>query len=82
MFTRLRLRLALDLIPNDWAIVPYDPTHAMERAYFTAPMPEFKVNASGRTRRRNNKAKMVSRWQAMVAAGEAAAFRKGWVPRD
>ena len=51
-----------------YAIVPIKPTHAMERAYFSAPMPEFVVDASARKRRKHNKAKMEARWAAMLKA--------------
>ena len=51
-------------------IVPWEPTHLMERGYFTAPLPKFKVETSANKRRKNNRQKMVSRWQAMILEWE------------
>ena len=47
---------------------PMEPTHAMERAYFTAPMPIFKVDATRGARKRKNRQKMLARWNAMLSA--------------
>lgn len=54
-----------------YAIVPREPTHAMERGYFTAALPAFDGGASRAKRKKNNAAKMRARWIAMVDAAEA-----------
>ncbi|KKL95222.1 hypothetical protein LCGC14_1856750 [marine sediment metagenome] len=48
-----------------YKILPREATHAMERAYFTTEMPKFDARASHGKRNRNNRAKMLARWQAM-----------------
>lgn len=55
--------------PNaGWRFVPYRQTHAMERAYFTAQLPEFKHGISSTQRHKRNRMKMEARWQAMLDA--------------
>ena len=49
-------------------VVPVEPTHRMERAYFSAPIPAFKLKISGAARRIKNHEKMLSRWRALLAA--------------
>jgi hypothetical protein len=53
-------------------LVPLIPTHAMERAYFQAPMPEFKVKATTKMRHVKNHEKMFARWSAMWHAARQA----------
>lgn len=62
------LEIVSGLLDKGYAIVPVEPTHAMERAYFSAPLPAFVAEASGRKRRKHNKLKMQSRWAAMLRA--------------
>ena len=59
-----------------YVIVPTKPTHAMERAYFSAQMPEFIADASARRRRKRNKAKMEARWAAMLNAAAHEAWQE------
>jgi hypothetical protein len=75
-FLRWQLRLCLFNLPKDFVIVPREPTYTMERAYFTAEMPKYSVNAAGRLKRSRNKTKMTNRWNAMVGAGEVVTKRK------
>lgn len=49
-------------------VVPKEPKHAMERAYFTAPIPKFNSKADHAERKKQNRKKMISRWRAMLAA--------------
>jgi hypothetical protein len=55
-------------IPDGFALVPIEPTHAMERAYFTAELPPFNNGLSGTQRHKRNRMKMEARWKAMLAA--------------
>ena len=53
---------------RNYQLVPRKPTHAMERAYFTAKLPEFTACLSKTQRNKRNKKKMEARWAAMLAA--------------
>lgn len=55
-------------VPEGYALVPIEPTHAMERAYFMAELPPFTKGLSGNQRHKRNRMKMEARWKAMVAA--------------
>lgn len=56
------------VLNGGWALVPCEPTHAMERAYFTAELPEFLTGISSTQRHKRNRMKMEARWRAMVYA--------------
>jgi hypothetical protein len=53
---------------KEWQLVPWSPTHDMERAYFTAPLPEHLTGISATQRHKRNRMKMEARWASMLAA--------------
>lgn len=69
-------RIMSKVLNGGWALVPTTPTHDMERAYFTAELPEFKTTISATQRHHRNKMKMEARWRAMVYAAPSFFDRK------